>query len=58
MQDKSKALQAALRANSVCSCITLDRDMLQATLNSQTGREGFGGNRGLQAALLGAGLQG
>ena len=42
MQDKSKALQAALRANSVCSCITLDRDMLQATLNSQTGREGFG----------------
>ena len=42
MQDKSKALQAALRANSVCSCITLDRDMLEATLNSQTGREGFG----------------
>lgn len=42
MEAASEARQAALRANTACSCISLDRGMLVRMLDADTGSDGFG----------------
>lgn len=42
MNKLSEAQQAALLANAACTCITLDREMLIRTLDTDIGSEGFG----------------
>jgi hypothetical protein len=42
MEEASKARQAALRANTACSCITLDRELLVRVLDVDIGSDGFG----------------